>query len=205
MRRYMDGLSIYCIIQLNMPLTNEAKTYFWSFSWRKTNTSDRSMAWTSATRRNKDESDEVTHHLHSKQQNKEWRPETSWTFESSSRVFQLQRSVVQQLPPSDQVLFSKHLAALHPHDRLTVSATGDHRKHTPCLPCTHLSLVHTEFQRSAFWTSCCSCYLKRWILIEWRYRENVWRLLHTASCCILVYSSPHFFNWWTTTVWRAWL
>ncbi len=101
---------------------------------------------------------EWSHIIYTAQQNKEWRPETSWTFKSSSRVFQLQRTVVQQLPPSDQVLFSKHLAALHPHDRLTVSATGDHRKHTPCSPFTHLSLVHAKFQRSTFWTSWSSCF-----------------------------------------------
>lgn len=47
------------------------------------------------------------------------------TFESSSRGFQLQCSIMQQLPPSDQVLFSKHLTTLHPHDGLTVSATGE--------------------------------------------------------------------------------
>lgn len=35
---------------------------------------------------------------------------------------------MQQLPPSEQILFSKHLAALHPHDGLAVSATADHRK-----------------------------------------------------------------------------
>ena len=46
---------------------------------------------------------------------------------------------MQQLPPSDQVLLSEHLPALHPHDGLTVSATADHRE----------SQVYTEAERRA--------------------------------------------------------
>lgn len=50
----------------------------------------------------------------------------SSTFKTSSRIFQLQSSVAQQPPASDQVLFGKHLTTLHPHDGLTVSATNIH-------------------------------------------------------------------------------
>ena len=56
------------------------------------------------------------------------RLQTPCTFESPCSVLQLQSSVMQQLPASHQVLSGKHLAALHPHDGLTVSATGDDRK-----------------------------------------------------------------------------
>lgn len=54
--------------------------------------------------------------------------EASRTFEPPGGVLQLQRSVVQQLPPSNQVLLSEHLAALHPHDGLAVGATGRSQK-----------------------------------------------------------------------------
>lgn len=128
----------------NVKLTNDAKTYFWSFSWRKTNTSDRSMAWTSA----KTKKQRIYTTFFSLSVYKcmlyiyiGWRVET---FESSGWVFQLQCSVMQQLPPSDQVLFSKHLTTLHPHDGLTVSATEDHTKQNPCLQFSHLALVQTE-------------------------------------------------------------
>lgn len=114
-----------------MLITKEAKTYFWSFSWRKTNTSDRSMAWTSATKKQRLRfcclcGTQQWQHVFKDT----WALETSWTFKSSCRVFQLKHSIMQQLSPSDQVLLCKHLTTLHPHDGLTVSATGDHRKQT---------------------------------------------------------------------------
>lgn len=79
------------------------------------------MAWTSAARRQRRHQPSSCLCVAKNNDNK-----NKQTFESSGRVFQLHRSVVQQLPPPEQVLFGKHLATLHSHDGLAVSATERH-------------------------------------------------------------------------------